>query len=88
MTMEYQNALIELRFAVPHKKPLVGCATRECVAWRDGDPIDRFTLVLWTWSGEWMAWCCDTCSAYLKGLRRAAAAALSLSNAQILLPIP
>lgn len=83
MTMEYENEVIELRLEPMHKRPLVGVQTRDCVAWRDGDPIDRFTLVLWTHGGAWMAWCCDTCSAYLKGLRRAAAAILSPSNDKI-----
>lgn len=76
MMMEYEKAMIELRLEAMHKKPLVGVQTRDCVAWRDGDPIDRFTLAKWTPGGPWVAWCCDTCSAYLKGLRRAAAAAL------------
>ena len=78
MTFKHMGKIIELRGG-PERSgkgklaPKIGVATRDFVAWVDGDPVDRMVMVRWEIGEGWSPLLGDTLNDRKQALRRAAA---------------
>ncbi len=85
MIFEHMGKTIELRGG-PERSgtgklgPKIGVASRDFVAWCDGDPVDQMTFVRWKHGEPWSPLLGDTVNTSKQALRRAAAAHLNTSS--------
>jgi hypothetical protein len=78
MTFEHMGKTIELRGEKERSgtgklAPKIGVATRDFVAWSNGDPVDRMVMVRWKIGEGWSPLLGDTINAAKQALRLAAA---------------
>lgn len=91
MTFEHMGKTIELRGG-PERSgagklpPKIGVATRDFVAWSDGDPVDRMVMVRWKSGEPWCPLLGDTINAPKQAMRRAAAHHLNTLQAHESVP--